>query len=79
MGEILHRNLNPETYKNISKEMSCSIDKEIDIRVNVLYSVRMMSAAECISAEQRTEAQLFRCNYDMKNGEARCHINHFVI
>lgn len=30
VGEVLHRNQNPESYKNISKKMSCGIDKEID-------------------------------------------------
>lgn len=33
---------------------------------------------ECISAKQRAGAQQFRCNYDMKNSKASCHINPFV-
>lgn len=30
------------------------------------------------SAEQGTGAQPFRCNYDMRNGEASGYVNHFV-
>lgn len=31
------------------------------------------------SAERGTGAQPFRCNYDMRNSEASCYVNHFVI
>ena len=37
-----------------------------------------MIRAEYTSVEHRTGAQTFRCNYDMKNSRASCHINPFV-
>lgn len=37
-----------------------------------------VSALESISVEQRTGAQQFRCNYDMKNGETSCHMNSLI-
>lgn len=63
-------------YQNISEEILWGIDKEMTIS-GWIYS-KLKFGNECISAKQRAGAQQFRCNYDMKNSKASCHINPFV-